>query len=79
VPDLPTGTVTFIFTVLENSTRPWEDQLDAMRSTLVSHDKPCPVRGWNPTERPGVHRASIARAPMFGGVHRCSAGDRIGV
>jgi hypothetical protein len=28
----PRGTVTFLFTSIESSTRPWEDAPDAMRS-----------------------------------------------
>ena len=35
---LPTGTVTFLFTDVEGSTRLWERHLDTMRSALVEHD-----------------------------------------
>ena len=35
---LPTGTVTFLFTDIEGSTRLWETHPDAMRSALVRHD-----------------------------------------
>ena len=31
--------VTFLFTDVEGSTRRWESDADAMRSTLVAHDK----------------------------------------
>jgi predicted ATPase/class 3 adenylate cyclase len=36
--DLPTGTVTFLFTDLEGSTRRWEQQPDAMQAALARHD-----------------------------------------
>ena len=36
---LPTGTVTFLFTDIEGSTRAWESHPDAMASALVQHDK----------------------------------------
>ena len=36
--ELPTGTVTFLFTDLEGSTRLWEDHQDAMKEALARHD-----------------------------------------
>src|SRR5213592_3724313 len=36
--DLPTGTVTFLFTDIEGSTRLWEADPMAMRLALVRHD-----------------------------------------
>src|ERR1700730_16245798 len=36
--DLPTGTVTFLFTDLEGSTRAWEEQPVAMAAALARHD-----------------------------------------
>ena len=38
VAELPSGTVTFLFTDLEGSTRRWEEQPDAMRAALAAHD-----------------------------------------
>ncbi len=35
----PSGTVTFLFTDLEGSTRLWEEQADAMRTALARHDE----------------------------------------
>jgi predicted ATPase/class 3 adenylate cyclase len=38
MPDLPTGTVTFLFTDIEGSTRLWERDPDAMRAVVARHD-----------------------------------------
>ena len=38
-PGLPTGTVTFLFTDIEGSTRLWETSHDAMRIALARHDE----------------------------------------
>src|SRR5215831_9963204 len=35
---LPSGTVTFLFTDIEGSTRLWEEHPEAMRSVLARHD-----------------------------------------
>src|SRR5262245_51646869 len=37
--ELPSGTVTFLFTDLESSTRLWEDQPAAMADALARHDE----------------------------------------
>ncbi|MEX0663732.1 MAG: adenylate/guanylate cyclase domain-containing protein [Acidimicrobiia bacterium] len=39
MPDLPTGTVTFLFTDLEGSTRLWEERAEAMKDALARHDE----------------------------------------
>ena len=37
--ELPTGTVTFLFTDLEGSTRLWEQHPDVMQGALARHDE----------------------------------------
>src|SRR5215218_9034646 len=37
--ELPSGTVTFLFTDIETSTRLWEEHPDAMRDALARHDE----------------------------------------
>ncbi len=37
-PQLPTGTLTFLFTDIANSTRLWEEYPDSMKSALARHD-----------------------------------------
>src|SRR2546421_419341 len=37
--ELPTGTVTFLFTDLEGSTRLWEEHPEAMKGALARHDE----------------------------------------
>ena len=39
VAELPSGTVTFLFTDIEGSTRLWEEHPDAMREALARHDE----------------------------------------
>src|SRR5918997_6694231 len=38
MPDLPTGTVTFLFTDIEGSTSHWEHHMVAMQAALAHHD-----------------------------------------
>src|SRR5919204_1232789 len=38
MPALPTGTVTFVLTDVEGSTRLWEQHPDGMRAATVQHD-----------------------------------------
>src|SRR5437016_5344990 len=38
MPVLPTGTVTFLFTDIEGSTRLWEQDPEAMRTALARHN-----------------------------------------
>jgi predicted ATPase/class 3 adenylate cyclase len=38
MPELPTGTVTFLFTDIEGSTTRWEQHPEAMRTALARHD-----------------------------------------
>ena len=38
MPQLPSGTVTFLFTDIEGSTRLWEQHPDAMHEALARHD-----------------------------------------
>lgn len=37
-PPLPSGTLSFLFTDIEGSTRSWEQHPDAMREALAQHD-----------------------------------------
>jgi predicted ATPase/class 3 adenylate cyclase len=39
MPNMPTGTVTFLFTDIQGSTRLWEQHPDAMRLALARHDE----------------------------------------
>ena len=39
MPELPTGTVTFLFTDIEGSTKLWEKYPDGMKSALARHDE----------------------------------------
>jgi class 3 adenylate cyclase len=57
--ELPSGTVTFLFTDLESSTRLWEEFPDAMRGALARHDA---------ILRDGVaaHEGHVVKRPVTG-------------
>ncbi len=38
MPELPTGSVTFLFTAIEGSTTRWEQHREAMQAALARHD-----------------------------------------
>ena len=38
MPELPTSTVTFLFTDLDGSSRLWDEHQDAMRAAVARHD-----------------------------------------
>ena len=46
--ELPSGTVTFLFTDLEGSTRLWEEHPEAMQAALARHDEILRERGRRP-------------------------------
>jgi predicted ATPase/class 3 adenylate cyclase len=54
VVDLPTGTVTFLFTDIEGSTRLWEEHPDEMRRALARHDALL-------TDAIGMHGGSVVK------------------
>ncbi|MCH7900143.1 MAG: hypothetical protein IH818_04435 [Acidobacteria bacterium] len=39
MPELPSGTITFLFTDIEGSTRLWEEKPEAMKRALLVHDR----------------------------------------
>ena len=39
MPEMPTGTVTFLFADLEGSTRLWDEHPEAMKAALARHDE----------------------------------------
>ena len=43
--ELPTGTVTFLFTDLEGSTRLWEEHPEVMKAALARHTETCAALG----------------------------------
>ena len=77
---LPSGTVTFLFTDIEGSTRLWEEHPDAMRDALVSHDELLRVaiesHGGHVVKSTGdgFHAAFASRGCGSGGGDRGAAG-----
>ena len=60
--ELPTGTVTFLFTDLEGSTRLWEEQRDAMQSALARVG--CRYPRGSGSKRVLIYQPAEAIAPM---------------
>src|ERR1700716_480978 len=78
VPTLPSGTVTFLFTDIEGSTRLWETQREAMTTALERHDallRQCiESHGGHIFKTVGdAFCAAFATAPSGGGSTRQSA------
>ncbi len=61
MPELPTGTVTFLFTDIEGSTTLWE-QPEAMRQTLMLHDA---LVEQNAAEHAGAVLCKLQCAPAW--------------
>ena len=68
---LPTGTVTFLYTDLENSTAHWECQPQAMRAADARHDTAARTEMVSPRRRtqwrcrsPSVRRQPPVIAPL---------------
>ena len=70
--DLPTGTLTFLFTDIERSTRLWDEHPEAMQDALVRHDA---------ILRDAIesHRGQVVKS-MGDGIHAVfkDAGDAVG-
>ena len=77
--DLPTGTVTFLFTDLEGSTRSWEELPEAMKGALARHDEilrgAVEANGGSvvKTTGDGVHAAFPNASRGGGRSNRCAA------
>jgi len=72
VAELPSGTVTFLFTDVEGSTRLWDEHPDAMRGALTRHDEIL-------REAVAAHNGHVVKA-TGDGVHAvfASAHDAVG-
>ena len=68
--ELPSGTVTFLFTDLEGSTRLWQEHPEAMKDALARHDEIL-------REAIGVHGGHVVK--MTGdGAHAAGGGGKTG-
>ena len=59
---LPTGTITFLFTDIEGSTRLWEQHPQAMRGALARHDA-------TPARRRSTPAAEWSSRAVGDGIH----------
>ena len=68
--ELPSGTVTFLFTDIEGSTRLWEEHPDAMRDALARHDEilrdAVKSHGGHVVKELGDGVFAVSRRPMTG-------------
>ena len=60
--DLPTGTVTLLFTDIEGCTRLWEAHAEAMRAALARHDALLPSIGISPVADMDAHQTIVTAA-----------------
>ena len=76
--ELPSGTVTFLFTDIEGSTRRWDEDPEAMRPALARHDEVLRAAVeaggglWSSTPVTGCARRSGRPAPRSTRRWRCS-------
>ena len=73
MPDLPSGTVTFLFTDIEGSTALWERDRQAMANAVERHIALLDARYPGPWRRPlqDRRRRGAGRFPDRSGCRRC--------